>query len=81
MKNPPPLGESIVDNEPALKASYVDLDTHALEAAAVRLSEVLVRQIRELHSAYALARSLENDLFAAEVVRGRRGGLEEEEAR
>lgn len=59
------------DLEPALKASYVDLDAHALEAAAVRLSEVLVRQIRELHSAYALARSLENDLFAAEVVRGR----------
>ena len=58
--------------EPALKSSYVDLDAQALEAAVTRLSEVLVRQIPELHGTFTLTRSLENDLYAAELVRGRR---------
>ena len=59
------------DLEPALKSSYVGLDAHVLETVAVRLSEELLRQIGDLHGAFPLARSLESDLFAAELVRRR----------
>ena len=55
----------------ALKASYVDLDAQALDDAVAGLSEVLRQQIPELHSAFKLTRSLENDLHACELTRTR----------
>jgi hypothetical protein len=55
----------------ALRQSYASLDADALETAVVALSEVLIGQISELHDTFALARSLENDLHAAELVRSR----------
>jgi predicted nucleotidyltransferase len=54
-----------------LNASYVDLDPLTLEAAVVGLTEILARQIPELHRSYALTRSLENDLHAAALIRDR----------
>jgi hypothetical protein len=55
----------------ALRGSYVSLDGADLETAVVDLCAVLEVQIRELHSAFAMDRSLEADLHAAELVRTR----------
>ena len=54
-----------------MKASYVDLDAQALDTALVGLSEVLRQQIPELHNAFTLKRSLQDDLHACELVRTR----------
>ena len=52
----------------ALRASYAPLDAGALDEAVVALGEVLLQQIPDLHGAFALGRSLENDLHAARIV-------------
>lgn len=55
----------------ALERSYVSLNGAAIETAAVDLCTVLESQVRELHRAFALDRSLETDLCAAALVSGR----------
>ena len=52
----------------ALVLSYVPLEATALEAATIKLSNLLSEQIVELHNRFDLHRSLENDAYAVEIV-------------
>ena len=51
-----------------LERSYVALDAHFLEGAAVDLSKVLLQQIPLLHRKHPLNRRLDDDLRAAALV-------------
>lgn len=55
----------------AFENSYVGLDASAIEAAVVALSDMLGKQIPELHKAFALERSLALDVDAIELVKAR----------